>query len=477
VIDRREILELAKEFGLTPNIVEKDYVLGWLLAGVFNHAAFAENWVFKGGTCLKKCFFETYRFSEDLDFTLLDTAHLDQQFLLNTFGEVSQWIYEQSGVELPVSGLRFEIFTNPRGQKQGEGRVGYRGPLQNRGDLPRIKLDLTTDERLVRPPVVRDVHHPYSDAPEDGIHARTYCHEEIFAEKLRAMAERERPRDLYDVIHLYRRTDANTDRVLILDILKAKCEFKGIALPTMTVLERQPERTELETDWERMLSHQLPALPPFDQFWQELSHVFAWLNKAEEKPVVVSFPFPRDVDRTWRPPVMAQAWGTHVPMEVIRFAAANHLCVDLRYDGSNRLIEPYSLRRTQAGNLVLHSVRHDSGEHRSYRVDRIEGASVSRVSFAPKYEIELSPGSGPIYAPPTPIQTTHSLGGSSLRARSGYGLSSARSAGSGPTYIIACTVCGKHFKRKSHDPKLKEHKDKNGYHCFGRSGYLVESKY
>jgi Nucleotidyl transferase AbiEii toxin, Type IV TA system len=51
-------------------VVEKDHVLGWLLAGIYSRAEFTENWVFKGGTCLKKCFFETDRFSEDLDVTL-----------------------------------------------------------------------------------------------------------------------------------------------------------------------------------------------------------------------------------------------------------------------------------------------------------------------------------------------------------------------------------------------------------------------
>jgi predicted nucleotidyltransferase component of viral defense system len=61
-------------------VVEKDYVLGWLLAGIGEHPATRDTWVFKGGTCLKKCFFETYRFSEDLDFTLTDPAHLDEGF-------------------------------------------------------------------------------------------------------------------------------------------------------------------------------------------------------------------------------------------------------------------------------------------------------------------------------------------------------------------------------------------------------------
>ena len=54
MIDRRELLAAAANLGLLPNVVEKDYVLGWLLAGIFNHPALADHWVFKGGTCFKK---------------------------------------------------------------------------------------------------------------------------------------------------------------------------------------------------------------------------------------------------------------------------------------------------------------------------------------------------------------------------------------------------------------------------------------
>ena len=72
-------------------------------------------------------------------------------------------------------------------------------------------------------------------------------------------------------------------------------------------------------------------------------------------------------------------------LEIIRFAAANHLCVDLTYDGSVRRIEPYSLRQTAEGNFVLHAIRSDSGDHRSYRVDRMQGATVTLRVSAPRY--------------------------------------------------------------------------------------------
>ena len=104
------------------------------------------------------------------------------------------------------------------------------------------------------------------------------------------------------------------------------------------------------------------------------------------------------IDETWQPPSMAQAWHTAVPLEKIRFAAANRLCVNLFYKGSSRLIEPYSLRRSRVGDYLLFAIKHNTNESRSYRVDRIQGAEVTNTSFIPKYAVELTP-TGPISAP------------------------------------------------------------------------------
>jgi predicted nucleotidyltransferase component of viral defense system len=90
-------MDFAREMGLDPNVIEKDYVLGWLLAGISNHPALNTDWVFKGGTCLKKCFFETYRFSEDLDFTITTSNHLDQDFLTSIFRSAWTWSTRGAG--------------------------------------------------------------------------------------------------------------------------------------------------------------------------------------------------------------------------------------------------------------------------------------------------------------------------------------------------------------------------------------------
>lgn len=103
MIDRAEILRVASTLGLEARVVEKDYVLGWVLHGITRDPLLGESWVFKGGTCLKKCYFETYRFSEDLDFTVTEPSHLDEEFLVERFRAIGAQLYEETGIELPAN--------------------------------------------------------------------------------------------------------------------------------------------------------------------------------------------------------------------------------------------------------------------------------------------------------------------------------------------------------------------------------------
>jgi predicted nucleotidyltransferase component of viral defense system len=472
VIDRREILDTAARVSLNPHVVEKDFVLGWVLAGIYAHEELAETWLFKGGTCLKKCFFETYRFSEDLDFTLREAAHLDEAFLKRVFAEIGEWVYDESGIELPADRQDFEIFQNPRGSMSCQGKLSYRGPVSSVvGGLPRIKLDLTADERVVLPPVRVPIYHPYTDAPDGGFEVLAYDYVEAFAEKFRALAERTRPRDLYDVVNLYRNADARPEPVRFLAVLREKCAFKGIEVPQLADLE--PHRDDLEAGWQHMLAHQLPALLPVQSFWDELPAIFDWLLRAVAPVALTALPLGVG-ETTIRERVIAfpAGFSGHSQIETIRFAAANRLIIDLDYrdkDGrrSMRAIEAYSLRRTQAGDVLLMAVREEDGRPRSYRLDSILGAAVTPRSFAPRYPIELTP-SGPQSIPQT-------SGGSSgvIRRRA----SISHRAATGPTYVYHCSVCGKEFSRKNRDGRLSAHKNRAGGDCYGRYGNLARTKH
>jgi predicted nucleotidyltransferase component of viral defense system len=459
MIDKREILEAASTFQLLPNVVEKDYVLGWLLGGINAHPEISGNWVFKGGTCLKKCYFETYRFSEDLDFTLRDEAQLDEDFLRPVLQDVVAWVTEQSGLTIPHDQLSFDIYENPRGRKSCQGKIAYRGPVSpTSGGWPKIKLDLTADERLVLPAVRREVFHPYTDKPPEGLWIDCYAYEEAFGEKVRALGERTRPRDVYDVVNLYRHTDSRPSASALRDVLQQKCAYKQIPVPSFAGL--LSHRPALEQMWADMLGHQLPVLPPLNDFWDALPEIFDWIMGAAEIPQrALIQPVAGEI------PVRARILPAGVPLrsrstlEIIRFAAANHLCVDLTYDGSVRRIEPYSLRQTLEGNLVLHAIRSDSGAHRSYRVDWMQGAAVTSQVFSPRYFVELT-STGPLpVAPSTANPRPASPGRQAL------------------TYVYRCAVCRKTFNRRTMDSSLNPHKNPRGYPCPGRTGIYVRTNY
>jgi len=473
LIDKREILAIAQQTSLGPQVVEKDYVLGWMLAGIFAHEELADGWVFKGGTCLKKCFFETYRFSEDLDFTLRNEAHIDESFLKRVFAEVGAWIYDESGIEIPVDQQQFEIFENPRGKISCQGKISYKGPVSPTHSLPRIKLDLTADERIVLEPVPAEIFHPYSDLPEDGIEVLAYDYVEAFAEKFRALGERTRPRDLYDVVNLYRNTDSRPEQQAFIAVLREKCAFKGIELPRLIDLE--PHRGALEAGWVHMLNHQLPALLPVNSFWDALPEIFEWLHGRVVAPVLPAMAMAAGAaliqERTVSFPP-----GSRGPsfIETIRFAGANRLLVEIDYrdqkgNRSTRAIEAYSLRRSKAGDVLLMAVRAEDGQPRSYLMNSILGVTPTQRTFSPRYPVELTP-TGFQVIPETSRSAGTYIARTSTRRRS-------RAPSSGPTYVYRCTVCRKIFQRKNQDTTLRPHKNPAGFQCYGTYGTFVRTKY
>jgi predicted nucleotidyltransferase component of viral defense system len=481
MVNRDEFLALANATGLSAPVIEKDYVLGWILRGIYQSDELREKWIFKGGTCLKKCYFETYRFSEDLDFTLQDDSQLDDAFLQRTFRDITQVIYEESGLELQADRTRFELYSNPRGRTSCQGRLYYRSQFQTGNNFPAVKLDLTADELLVDEAVWRPVHHRYSDEPDGGIEALCYSYDEVFAEKLRALGERTRARDLYDVVHLHRNREYEPVAARIRDILQRKCTFKEIALITIDVVHAGREL--VIGTWQGMLAHQLPHLPPFDSFWSELPNIFSWLDTGAPKPALTQAPT-QSSEEILRPHVggYADLVGNAGLMERIRFAAQSGLLVALDYirlDGQVRrpTIEPYSLRRSQSGEISLAGFDVDAGHIKMYRVDRIQSARVLDRTFSPRYAIELGPLARvlPIATRPATTMTSRVATGSSRR--SSFARPSRTRAAGVPTYVVECMYCRKKFRRRSYDTALNAHKMPSGWDCPGRAGAVVDTKW
>jgi len=462
MITRADIVERVTEWGLTEQVIEKDYVLGWLLWGIGSDPVLGGSWLFKGGTCLKKCYIETYRFSEDLDFTVLPNGPYRPD-------DIATHLHRSLARVTDASGINFAarepvLRARPNGLSV-EGSVYYVGPRQQLQPA-RVKLDITANETVVRPPVLRDIGQPYPDALPGHGQVRCYSFEELFAEKLRAMAQRGRPRDLYDIVNLFRRNDLRLYPEVILAALVEKCAFKDISVPTALDILGDERRAELEADWTNMLSHQLPALPPLEPFLEELPTLFAWLNGEvtfEELPPRF---YASDEDQGWSPPATVWRWGAGVPLEAVRFAATNHLLVELTYRGSRRLIEPYALRRTRAGRLMLHAERADNSGHRTYAVDQMQAVKATTTPFRPRMPIEFS-SHGPLHAPLQSRSTTGRTG----RARL------SRPPPSGPPHLYKCVVCGREFAHQTRNTVLRRHNDPSGYPCQGRRGVYVGMAY
>lgn len=229
-------------------MIEKDYVLGWVLAAIASEPELAGRWIFKGGTCLRKCFYETYRFSEDLDFTVIDDGPEAPRELTAIFKRIAAWLAQESGIELTVDERSFVQRRNLRGNPTTQGRLAYRGP-NPQPTLPKLKLDITSDEVLVERPVQRGVVHAYSDSPLPGRGISCYSLAELAAEKTRALAERCRPRDLYDVVHMHRHPDLLDLAERVRRVLTRKCTHADIAVPTAETIRTSRYANEIEQEW------------------------------------------------------------------------------------------------------------------------------------------------------------------------------------------------------------------------------------
>lgn len=388
MIRKQDILDRAGEWGLRPEVVEKDYVLGWLLAGFAGHEITSKTWAFKGGTCLKKCFFETYRFSEDLDFSLMPASPYDEASLLAILSDVASRTAELSGIEFPNDRIEVRSRKDKLGRPTFQGKIAYRGPLAM-PNWPRVLLDLTQHEAIVAPLVRRPIFHPYADPLLEEAQVLSYSMEELFAEKTRALFERTRPRDLYDVAHLWeRRSDVAISSVR--ELFTKKCAAKNVAAPTSTTLIAMVRGSEeLRADWNHMLEHQLPMLPVLDAILDRLDDLLGWIDA----PRAVSAPLPAlqvGVGETRFAPSGGYYWGGGQRLEQVRFAGANRLMIEFTYHGKRRLAEPYSFRRKGTGNLLLYAWEQGGRTIKAFRTSEMLDVRATDIPFMPRFRVELT---------------------------------------------------------------------------------------
>ena len=390
MIRKQDILDRAGEWSLRPEVVEKDYVLGWLLAAL-GLVEDARPWIFKGGTCIKKCYVETFRFSEDLDFSLLPEAVYTEGAILETLRSIARVASELGGVQYPEGLIEIRSRRNKQGESTFEGRIPYSGPLAYPG-FPRVRVDITQHEPVLDVVTKRGVFHPYPDELPRGAPVAAYSLDEVLAEKTRALYERARPRDLYDVVYLLENCPQAFDLDRVHDLFGRKCRIKNLSVPSKaSLLSAVRADEELRSEWSNMLSHQIPALPDLDDLVARLPDLVRWLDErpaALPEARLVDVPIP--ADETPIASAGIRFWGTGRPLERIRLAAAIRVLVEFECGGSRHTVEPYVLAETLRGDVLLYGWDRASSRIERFDVAKIERFNVTRRPFSPRYRVALS---------------------------------------------------------------------------------------
>jgi len=259
---------------LPPLTVEKDYILGWMLCALYIHPEVQSKWVFKGGTSLRKCYFEDYRFSEDLDFTILNPISITK--LQNIIKDVASWLWNNIGIEIDEERTWFENLVSHPNQQITQGAVYYRGPASpsHKQGWPRIKFDTTFDEVLVDTPEIKSVIHLYSDKSQIMQNCvSVYSIVEIFSEKMRAIKERTSPRDLYDIVQIWNRVDLTNKVDIIQEGVAKKMEFKNLDLNWNDI-----SFAVCKASWQSLLGHQMNSLESFDEYLLQFHRILSELR-------------------------------------------------------------------------------------------------------------------------------------------------------------------------------------------------------
>lgn len=264
MILKKEIQSKSAEWKVPPETVEKDWVLGHILSSIFSIKKHKDGLIFKGGTCLRKCFFPDYRFSEDLDFTARQNEYKI------TIGDIE----EITNIAEINSGILFH--TESFKELKYEGKLtGYQIKLKYWGaNHPKnleppptgrwttsIKLEIIVYEKLIFRSLCTSIFHDYSDKlNQEGLSASCYDLKEMMAEKLRALIQRSytAPRDYYDIYYLKKEFN-DSDWALIRSAFEKKAVFKGYDPASISKLFKEPDVRNLTKAWKNSLGHQIPA--------------------------------------------------------------------------------------------------------------------------------------------------------------------------------------------------------------------------
>lgn len=263
MIPQSEIQRMAARRLKQDTVIEKDYVITWVLLGLAQSTT-KQPLAFKGGTALKKCYLPDYRYSEDLDFTLIGKA--DDADLINGFKGILHRLAKSQGFQFEIQEGKVE-----RRSDSLTFYIEYVGPLQALLGGRHIKVDITLVEQLEFKVKQKAILSPYSDSSENTETLQVYSLEEVLTEKLCALIDRTEPRDLYDIDYLFQLGSVDHEAVAM--AFPGKASYKGVDTRRLARILVEKKRT-FASMWENQLAHQVDDLPDLDATIRQVNRNF-----------------------------------------------------------------------------------------------------------------------------------------------------------------------------------------------------------
>jgi predicted nucleotidyltransferase component of viral defense system len=281
MILKKEIAKFAEAQGTLKTTIDKDWVLGHFIDGIYSLPELKDKLIFKGGTCLRKCYFENYRFSEDLDFT---SNNPQFELTMDILKHLVHVITDRTEIPLHIEELK-PLYHNNK-------LMGYKAVIKFWGaDHPKnqvpppperwttsIKIEVILYEKMVFSEQTKIVYHPYSDQlSKNPLIIPCYSLHEVLSEKLRALIQRSytAPRDFYDIWYLSNHVN-NINWTTVIEAFFEKIRFKEIDFTGVSQMLNYENDITLHAAWNNSLAHQIAKsdLPDYDLVKRDLVLLF-----------------------------------------------------------------------------------------------------------------------------------------------------------------------------------------------------------
>jgi predicted nucleotidyltransferase component of viral defense system len=384
MISEDEIKAISIQVGVPIPNVEKDYVMGWLLWGIYNLPTMGRNLVLKGGNCLRKVYFPYTRFSDDLDFTA-HRLRSEDEFRQN-LDQLCDLVSDASGIDFDKSRTRVKLKPTPDKDRVAlDGRVYFNGFAGDTSVTMRVKFDISEFERILLPIQWHSIIHEYSDSSKCQIKVQSYSIEEILAEKLRSWIQRTRSRDLFDVVMIVQSRSIPISKKNVLATFFQKTIFKNLPLASKEEMLYEPKFTAIMKGWFETIicpsQSKIAASNAVGLFKDFVNAIFdPQLLEALGVATATKVKYLYNIGSGYR--------------EAIIEAGRARNLIRLLYRGRNRDVEPYSFRfkltKKGYGAEYFYGYDRTRGQTiKSFFLHQISGVSILPTKFQPRWPVEF----------------------------------------------------------------------------------------